>query len=74
MNGGGFCCDDNPELKSFDPAKNDNPELYQYYYNSDHLGSSSLITNLDGEIVQHIKYVPFREMFIEEYNKMNWKN
>jgi RHS repeat-associated protein len=33
-----------------------------------HLGSTSLITNLDGEIVQHVKYVPFGEVFIEERN------
>nr|WP_242053106.1 RHS repeat-associated core domain-containing protein [Dysgonomonas sp. GY617] len=33
-----------------------------------HLGSSSLITNLDGEIAQHIEYVPFGEVFIEERN------
>jgi RHS repeat-associated protein len=32
------------------------------------LGSSSLITNLDGETVQHIEYVPFGEVFIEERN------
>ncbi len=32
------------------------------------MGSSSLITNLDGEIVQHIEYVPFGEVFIEERN------
>jgi hypothetical protein len=47
---------------------NDNPELYQYYYHSDHLGSTSLITNLDGEIVQHVEYVPLGEVFIEERN------
>ncbi|WP_280647739.1 MULTISPECIES: RHS repeat-associated core domain-containing protein [unclassified Dysgonomonas] len=68
VNGGGFCCDDNPILKSFNPSQNDNPELLQYYYHSDHLGSSSLITNLDGEIVQHIEYVPFGEVFLEERN------
>ena len=68
VNGGGFCCNDNTTLRSFDPSKNDNPELYQFYYHSDHLGSSSLITNLDGEIVQHIEYVPFGEVFIEERN------
>jgi RHS repeat-associated protein len=68
VNGGGFCCDDSPKLKSFNPSQNDNPELFQYYYHSDHLGSSSLITNLDGEIVQHIEYVPFGEVFIEERN------
>ncbi len=42
--------------------------MYQFYYHSDHLGSTSLITNVDGEIVQHIEYVPFGEVFIEERN------
>jgi RHS repeat-associated protein len=69
VNGGGFCCDDNPNLRAGAIGNgNDNPELYQYYYHSDHLGSSSLITNLDGEVVQHIEYVPFGEVFIEERN------
>ncbi|WP_303850146.1 RHS repeat-associated core domain-containing protein [Apibacter mensalis] len=40
----------------------------QYYYHPDHLGSSRYITNLDGEIVQHVEYVPFGEVFIEERN------
>jgi hypothetical protein len=31
VNGQSFCCD-TKVLKSFDPGKNDNPELYQYYY------------------------------------------
>ena len=48
-----------------------NPDAYeklQFYYHPDHLGSSSYITNLDGEVVQHIEYVPFGEVFIEERN------
>jgi RHS repeat-associated protein len=32
------------------------------------LGSSSLITDLDGNVAQHIEYVPFGEFFIEERN------
>jgi RHS repeat-associated protein len=32
------------------------------------LGSSSYLTNLDGEVVQHIEYVPFGEVFLEEKN------
>jgi len=32
------------------------------------LDSSSLITNLDSQVVQHIEYVPFGEVFIEERN------
>jgi RHS repeat-associated protein len=69
VNGGGFCCDDSPILRSGAMGNgNDNPETFQYYYHSDHLGSTNLITNLDGEIVQHVEYVPFGEVFIEERN------
>ena len=42
----------------------------QVFYHPDHLGSSSFITNLDGEVVQHIEYVPFGEVFIEERNNV----
>ena len=42
----------------------------QFYYHTDHLGSSSYITNLDGEVAQHIEYVPFGEVFIEERNNI----
>jgi RHS repeat-associated protein len=69
VNGGGFCCDDAPQLRAGAIGNgNDNPETFQYYYHSDHLGSTSLITNLDGETVQHVEYVPFGEVFIEERN------
>jgi len=37
-----------------------------YFYHSDHLGSSSLITDQSGGIIQHIEYVPFGETFIDE--------
>ncbi len=47
---------------------NDEYEKMQFYYHPDHLGSSSYITNLDGEVSQHIEYVPFGEVFIEERN------
>ena len=36
----------------------DSYEQYQYFYHPDHLGSSSFITNTEGEVVQHIEYVP----------------
>lgn len=79
VNGEGFCCnDDSPEaartkmLKTRAVSNNfHNTEEYermQFYYHPDHLGSSSYITNLDGEVVQHIEYVPFGEVFIEERN------
>ena len=39
-----------------------------YFYHPDHLGSSSLITGSSGEALQHIEYVPYGEVFIEEKN------
>ena len=80
VNGQGFCCNDaTPEAAqaramartravngNFKP--NDDYEKMQFYYHPDHLGSSSYITNLDGEVAQHIEYVPFGEVFIEERN------
>ncbi len=75
VNGLGFCCKPttptnattSPTGKSTN-SKADNAELQQYYYHPDHLGSSSYITNLDGEVVQHVEYVPFGEVFLEEKN------
>jgi RHS repeat-associated protein len=43
-------------------------ETSQYFYHSDHLGSTSYITNVNGEISQHIEYFPFGETFMEEHN------
>ena len=79
VNDQGFCCNDGtPEAAqaramahasidgNFKP--NEEYEKMQFYYHPDHLGSSSYITNLDGEVSQHIEYVPFGEVFIEERN------
>lgn len=80
----GFCCNDGTleaarakvmkksqlrvASRSFkDP---DNYENLQFFYHPDHLGSSGFITNLDGEVIQHIEYVPFGEVFIEERNSV----
>ena len=37
-----------------------------YFYHPEHLGSSSLITDGTGALTQHIQYVPFGEVFVEE--------
>ncbi|MFV0507334.1 MAG: RHS repeat domain-containing protein, partial [Bacteroidales bacterium] len=68
VNGEGFCCGDEMRTKSTLPSDNVDYEKLQYYYHPDHLGSASYITNLDGEVVQHIEYVPFGEVFLEERN------
>ena len=78
--GEGFCCNDG----SLEAAQSrvmaramknnfqegDSYEKMQFYYHPDHLGSSSYITNLNGEVVQHIEYVPFGEVFVEERNNI----
>ena len=80
VDGKGFCCNDG-SLEAAQTralaraAKNnfqegDTYEKMQFYYHPDHLGSSSYITDLDGEVVQHIEYVPFGEVFIEERNNI----
>ena len=80
VDGDGFCCDDGSmeaaQTRAMAKALEDNfqegdaYENLQFYYHPDHLGSSSYITNLDGEVVQHIEYVPFGEVFIEERNNI----
>src|SRR5690554_6847879 len=42
-----------------------------YWYHPDHLGSSSYITNLNGEISQHLEYLPFGETLVEEHLNSN---
>lgn len=46
-------------------------ELNQYFYHGDHLGSTSYVSNILGETVQHVEYVAFGETFFEEHNSSN---
>ena len=41
-------------------------ETLQFFYHPDHLGSSSFITDVSGEVYQHVQYFPFGETFVEE--------
>ena len=78
--GEGFCCNDGnleaaqsrvmARAMKNNFQEGDSYEKMQFYYHPDHLGSSSYITNLDGEVVQHIEYVPFGEVFVEERNNI----
>ncbi|MCY9877328.1 SpvB/TcaC N-terminal domain-containing protein [Vibrio natriegens] len=43
-----------------------NFEAKQYYYHGDHLGSSSYITDIDGEVYEHLEYFPFGETWVHE--------
>ena len=42
-------------------------------YHVDHLGSTSLVTDIDGEITQHVAYIPYGEIFVEQHNG-SWSN
>jgi len=44
----------------------DENENLQYFSVSDHLGSSSFITDAGGEAVQHLQYLPFGEHFVSQ--------
>jgi RHS repeat-associated protein len=41
-------------------------KLKQYWYHSDHLGSTQLISNVDGEEYERIEYTPYGELWIEK--------
>jgi len=43
-----------------------NQETDLYFYHSDHLGSSSFITDADGIVSQHLQYLPYGELFAEQ--------
>ena len=43
-------------------------EKEQYFYFQDHLGSSTYITDLNGDIAQYAAYTPYGEMFREYHN------
>ncbi len=39
----------------------------QYFYHPDHLGSTSYVTNREGEVSQHQEYTAFGETFFDEH-------
>ena len=56
-------------LKGFESLHDgDESEYLQYFYHSDHLGSSSFITDAAGMAEQHIQYLPFGELFVSQRN------
>ncbi len=49
--------DDTHDLKKMDA----------FYFHPDHLGSSSYITNMRGMVSQHMEYLPFGELLVDEH-------
>ena len=51
-------------------------ELDVFYYHSDHLGSTSYITDKDGNATQFVCYKPYGEALVDEHNtsyEQPWK-
>jgi len=42
------------------------PELNSYWFTSDHLGSSAFITDGSGVAIQHLEYMAFGEVFVDQ--------
>ncbi|MCQ2230623.1 MAG: hypothetical protein MJZ30_02055 [Paludibacteraceae bacterium] len=65
----GSCCGGEEESSSDNMDEGDkvNAEKEIYFYHSDHLGSSSYITDIDGDVTQHIEYIPYGEVFVDEH-------
>jgi len=53
------------ELRSAENL-NDDSEINQYFYHSDHLGSSSFITDATGNATQHLQYLAFGELWVNQ--------
>ena len=60
-----------PPASSFAGTGSPLPVLL-YFYHTDHLGPSSLVTTDGGYVTQHVEYVPFGEVFIEERDNETW--
>ena len=43
-------------------------ENLQFFFHSDHLGSTSYMTDLSGEVSQHVEYFPYGGIMTEERN------
>ncbi len=55
-------------VQSFTHGANEN-EIY--WFHPDHLGSTSYISNVLGEVSQHMEYFAFGETFVEEHKSSN---
>ncbi|MEE0997833.1 MAG: RHS repeat-associated core domain-containing protein [Paludibacteraceae bacterium] len=71
VGGQSFCCGE----KEFEPSQTGKDEFetsdYEqliFFYHPDHLGSTSLVTDNSGNVVQSVAYIPYGEVFIEERN------
>ena len=53
-----------PDPRGNEP--NTDYENLQFFFHSDHLGSTSYMTDLSGEVSQHVEYFPYGGLMVEE--------
>ncbi|MBP5454890.1 MAG: hypothetical protein J6Y37_00125, partial [Paludibacteraceae bacterium] len=71
VGGQSFCCGDKSLAEMPQNAETSENAQFEdniYFYHPDHLGSTSMVTNIDGEITQNVVYIPYGEVFVEERN------
>ncbi|MDC7220202.1 MAG: SpvB/TcaC N-terminal domain-containing protein [Spirochaetales bacterium] len=54
---------------NFEDASTDYEEIHTYYYHTDHLGSSNVVTDYEGEVYEHLEYTPYGETWIHDQNE-----
>ena len=63
-------CDGSPETPAKPDPRGNEPnteyENLQFFFHSDHLGSTSYMTDLSGEVSQHVEYFPYGGLMVEE--------
>lgn len=72
VGGQSFCCGEKELVSNNQTGDNtfETPDYEQliFFYHPDHLGSTSLVTDNSGNVVQSVAYIPYGEVFIEERN------
>jgi RHS repeat-associated protein len=68
-NGGGNGAEPGTDPIPADPV---GAEKFIFYYHPDHLGSSSYISDANGEVSQHLEYFAFGETFVEEHSNTSY--
>ena len=56
-------------IRNIQTETNNNTAPYenlQFFYHPDHIGSSNYITDVNGEVYQHLEYFPSGETFVEQ--------
>ncbi len=61
------------KLQQMEVAKVEAVEPDLYYYHTDHLGSTTFITDRNGDVAQYLAYTPYGETFIEERDVTPYK-